>query len=286
MKQKEIIELELKANSLREKILEMIVKANSGHLAPAFSIIELLTVLYYKILNINPAHPVWPERDRFILSKGHGCAALYAILAEKGFFPLDALFTFCQPGSILGSHPEMQKIPGVEASTGSLGHGLSIAVGISLAGRFDRRDYRTFCLVGDGECNEGSIWEAAMSASHHKLDNLTAIIDYNKLQASGTVKEVLSTHPMEEKWRAFGWKTVEVDGHNIKEVFNIFKKTPFKKGKPSAIIAHTVKGKGISFVENEVSWHTLIPNNQEYELAKNELRKRNAKLSSKIKKAE
>ena len=283
MRQTEIIKLKLKANSIREKILTMVTKAKSGHIASAFSIVETLIILYYKILNLDLNNPKWDERDRFILSKGHGCVALYAVLAEKGFFPVETLFTFCKPGSILGGHPEMQKIPGVEASTGSLGHGLSIAVGIALAGKYDKKKYRTFCLIGDGECNEGSIWEAAMFATHKKLDNLVVIVDYNKLQSSGRVEEVLSLEPFGKKWEAFGWKVKEIDGHNMQQLFHALNKIPLKKRQPTLIISHTVKGKGVSFIENVVSWHTMIPNDDEFNLAKEELKNERLSLLNNIK---
>jgi transketolase len=267
----ELIKLRQKAAFLRRKILDMVTQANSGHLGSAFSMVELLVVLYNKILNIDPENPDWEERDRFILSKGHGCVALYAVLAEKGFFSADILDSFCQQGSILGGHPEMQKVPGIEASTGSLGHGLSMAAGISLAAKADKAGYRTYCLLGDGECNEGSVWEAALFAAHHKLENLVVIVDYNKLQSSGPVDEILALDSLAAKWEAFGWEVIEMDGHNITRIFQTLQKMPLKQGKPCAIIADTVKGKGVSFMENVVRWHTMLPNEQELEQARKEL---------------
>jgi transketolase len=268
----ELIKLRQKAKFLRGKMLDMVTQADSGHLASAFSMVELLVVLYGKVLNVDPEKPDWENRDRFILSKGHGCVALYAVLAEKGFFSVDILDSFCREGSILGGHPEMQKVPGIEASTGSLGHGLSIAAGISLAGKVDKAGYHIYCLMGDGECNEGSVWEAALFAAHHELENLIVIVDYNKLQASGPVDEILALHSLAAKWEAFGWEVAEIDGHDIIQILQTLKKIPFKKGRPSAIIAHTVKGKGVSFMENIARWHTMLPDEQELKRAKEELR--------------
>lgn len=267
-----IRELKQESNLVRHKILEVAARAKSGHIASAFSIVELLLVLYYYILNIDPKNPRKEDRDRFILSKGHGCLALYTVLAVKNFFPTEVLETFCQPGSILGVHPEMQKVPGIEASTGSLGHGLSISVGISLAAKYDRKKYRIFCLLGDGECNEGSVWEAAMSAAHHKLDNLIAIIDYNKFQASGPVERILSLDSLVNKWQAFGWEAREIDGHNLEQILQVLQSVPFRKECPSVIIAHTIKGKGVSFIENNNVWHTKIPSDEELKQAFSELK--------------
>lgn len=272
MKSTEIKDLKLRANIFRQQILEMIVKNKDSHIASAFSLVEILVSLYYKILKINPKNPEWENRDRFILSKGHGGAALYVTLAEKGFFPKSVLDTLCQPKSILGGHPDMLKIPGIEASTGSLGHGLPIAIGISLAAKTDRKNYRTYCLVGDGECQEGTIWEAAMCAPQHKLDNLTVIVDYNKLQICGPVSEIVNLEPFSEKWKSFGWEAVEVDGHNIEEMISTLKKVPFKKDKPSVIIAHTVKGKGVSYMENVTKWHSMLPDIEQLKQAKKELK--------------
>jgi len=259
------------AKVVRGRILNMIYKTKSGHIASSFSIVEILLALYFGILRVNPSNPSDPDRDRFILSKGHGCAALYVVLAEKGFFSADKLETFCQIGSILGGHPERGKVPGIEASTGSLGHGLSIGAGIALGGKRDSMSYRTFVLMGDGECDEGSVWEAALFAAQHRLDNLTAIIDYNRFQASGRVDEIISLEPLVKKWAAFGWATFEVDGHDENALSQILENIPYQKGKPSAVIAHTVKGKGVSFIEHNQAWHTKIPNGEEFLGAKKEL---------------
>lgn len=256
--------LQKQANTIRKNVVKMVARGGGGHIGSALSIVDVVTVLYFAILKIDPLKPNWKERDRFILSKGHGCAALYAALAHRGFFPVSLLDTFYQDGTTLLGHPELQKVPGLECSSGSLGHGLSIGVGFSLAARADNIPYRTFVLLGDGECDEGSVWEAAMSASHFHLDNLVAIVDYNKLQATGTTGEVMSLEPLAGKWRAFGWATREVNGNDIRQVLSAMSKVPFRAGKPSLLIAHTTKGKGVSFMENQVMWHYRTPDqNQE-----------------------
>jgi len=273
MKKKEDIQrLRDLAKNIRKSIFMCICNGGGGHIPASLSIVEILTVIYGRILNINHNNPRDPDRDRFILSKGHGCVALYAVLAEKGFFPKRLLNQFGRKGSILGGHPDMHMIPGVEASTGALGHGFSFGAGMALAGKIDKRDYRVFVLLGDGECQEGSIWEAAMFAPQHKLDNLIAIIDYNKLQAMGPLDEIVSLEPFKEKWKAFGWETAEVDGHDIINLDKVFKKVPFVKDKPSLIIAHTVKGKGVSFMENSPIWHYRLPKSDEMKLACEELK--------------
>jgi transketolase len=233
--------------------------------------VDLLTVLYSGVLRVNPAQPDWPDRDRFILSKGHGCAGVYAVLAETGFFPLSWLDDFYQDGSRLAGHITHTGLPGVDASTGSLGHGLSIACGMALAGKRDERPYRVFTLLSDGECDEGSTWEAVLFAPHHRLDNLVAIVDYNKIQSLGTVKEVLDLDPLAAKWEAFGWAVREIDGHNFDQVESALKGIPFEPGRPSCIIAHTVKGKGVSFMENKLLWHYRSPDEQELRRALAEL---------------
>ena len=252
--QSENIELDDRSKEIRRTIVKMMRASKRGHLASALSIVEIIRVLYDAILNYDPADPKWPKRDRFILSKGHGALALYPILAEKGFFPEDELWTYCLRDSILGGHPEV-KAPGVEASTGSLGHGVSIGLGFALNAKYEKAKYKVYVLVGDGETNEGSIWEAALSAAKHKLDNLTVIIDCNAQQSYSTTKEVLDLAPYGEKWKAFGFAVVEVDGHNVSDLKNIFSRLPLEPGKPSVIICHTVKGKGIKTVERDLSWH-------------------------------
>ena len=240
---------------LRRLVMRALINGGRGHVGPAMSLIEIFRVLYDDILRVRPGQPDWPERDRCILSKGHGCLALYAILADKGFFPEADLDTFCAFDSRLGGHPEFGKVPGVEASTGALGHGLSIGLGIALAQKMKKRDARVFVVLGDGEINEGSIWEAAMTASKHRLDNLIAVIDYNKLQSYGPTAEVLDLEPLRAKWESFGFAVSEVDGHNIEALGATFAEVPVEAGRPTAIICHTVKGKGIPAAENNAAWH-------------------------------
>jgi transketolase len=219
------------------------------------SLIEIMRVFYDDILRYRANEPKWTGRDRLILSKGHGCIALYVLLADKGFFPLETLDTFCRRDSILGGHPEAGKIPGVEASTGALGHGLSIGVGMALAARIEQRDSRVVVVMGDGEINEGSVWEAALCAGKHGLTNLTAVIDYNKIQSAGPTREIQDLEPLVDKWRAFNFETVEVDGHDVNALRELLLRLPLSQTKPTAIICHTVKGKGISFAEHDPSWH-------------------------------
>jgi len=236
----------------RRDMIDMVIAAGRGHVASAFSLVEILLVLYNEILRFDPKRHDWPDRDRLILSKGHGCLALYAILADHGFFPREALKHYCAPKGILGGHPERHKVPGVEASTGALGHGLSIGVGMALAAKRDGRDYRVFVVVGDGECDEGSVWEAALSASKHRLDNLTVLIDYNKQQSYGDVAEVLPLEPFADKWRAFGFETGEADMKRPQELRDLL--THVSAG-PRAVICHTIKGQGVSFMERNLHWH-------------------------------
>lgn len=270
----EILQLELKATQMRKQILEMIVAAGGTHIASAFSIIDLVVFLYEKVLNINPKDPKNKNRDKFVLSKGHGCAALYVVLADFGFFPKRLLKSYTSPGSILGGHPDSLRIPGVETSTGSLGHGFSVAVGFALANKMNNSKSLVYCLVGDEELNEGSNWEASMIAAHHKLDNLVLIIDENKLMISGFAKDILDSLSFSEKFRAFGWNTIEIDGHNFSEMIKAFEKAPIKNGKPTVIIADTVKGKGVSYMENKKEWYSVLPNEEQMEIAKDELNSR------------
>jgi transketolase len=247
--------LDARSVELRREILRIVHSSRRGHINSAFSLVEILRVLYDDVLRVDPARPDWPDRDRFILSKGHGCLALYPVLAEKGFFPKEHLATFCASGSILGGHPQAGKVPGVEASTGSLGHGLPIGVGFALNARLDGRDYRTFVLLGDGECDEGSVWEAALCAGKHRLASLTVLVDYNKMQCYGTTREVQDLEPFAAKWRAFGFATREVDGHDVRALRRLLRATPFDERKPSAIVCHTVKGRGIPKLEENAGWH-------------------------------
>jgi len=257
LNEKELIKkISNKAKEFRKEIVEVTCRAKQAHIGSALSCADIIATLYFGILKVNPRDPKSKDRDRFILSKGHGCLALYSALAGKKFFKKGLLYTFNQFKSILGGHPDMLKIPGVEASTGSLGHGLSIGLGMALAGKVDCKDYRVFVLLGDGECEEGSVWEASMAAAHLKVDNLVVIVDNNGIQLLDFTDNILSSlKPLGKKFKAFGWLVKEIDGHNIKEILKALRSVPFKKGKPSCIIAHTVKGKGISFMENQPRWH-------------------------------
>ena len=253
MKTKNIKELEKISKQARSLLIETLVCAGCGHPGGALSCMDILTVLYFDILKIDPKNPKWEERDRFILSKGHSSIGLYSILHLRGFLDKKTLLTFRQDGSSLCGHPDMNKVPGVEMSTGSLGHGLSVGIGLALAAKKDNQKHRVFVLMGDGETQEGSVWEAAMFAAHHKLDNLTAIVDRNKIQIDGFTEDILALEPYKAKWEAFGWQVEEIDGHNMEQI----QKALIKKssGKPLLVLANTIKGKGISFMENNPAWH-------------------------------
>lgn len=240
---------------LRGLIIDALEGGARGHVGASLSLVEILRVLYDEVLRIDPKAPQDPNRDRCILSKGHGCLTWYAVLADKGFFPISELAEQCRPGSMLGGHPERGFVPGVEASTGSLGHGLSIGVGLALAARMQRRPSRVFVIMGDGELDEGSVWEGALCAAKHKLENLVGLVDYNKLQSYGPVKDVLDLEPLADKWRAFGFAVKEVDGHDVEALGDALRKIPFETGKPSLLICHTVKGKGLKVAEHNASWH-------------------------------
>jgi len=247
--------LDARSRHLRRLIVDALKGGGRGHLGSSMSMVEILRVLYDTTLRYRATDPSWDERDRFILSKGHGCLALYAVLADKGFFPVPELLGFCRADSRLGGHPERGKVPGVEASTGALGHGLPIGVGVALALRMKGNDARVIVLTGDGEINEGSNWEAAMSAAKHRLANLTVMIDYNKLQSYGPTREVLDLEPLTDKWRAFGFTVEEVDGHDVASLERVLESLPLSSSTPSAIICHTVKGKGFPFAEGNPDWH-------------------------------
>jgi transketolase len=247
--------LDGRSRALRRQIVRTLGCAKRGHIGSAFSVLEILRVLFDDVMRYDPRNPRWASRDRCILSKGHACLGLYVLLADKGFFPETELWKFCQSDGILGGHPEYGKVPGVEASTGSLGHGLSLGIGFALSARHARSGSRTFVVIGDGEANEGSVWEAAMCAAKHGLSDLTVLMDYNKQQSYGTTREVLDLEPLADKWRAFGFAVAEVDGHNVAELRDTLGRTPFEQDRPSVIICHTVKGKGISFVERNLQWH-------------------------------
>lgn len=249
------IVLDQRSIYLRRLILDALEGGQRGHLGPALSILEIVRVLYDEILHIDPANPFNENRDRFILSKGHGCLALYALLADKEYFPKGELKRFCRFDSILGGHPEREKLPGIEFSTGSLGHGLSVGVGMAMAARLKNKTWRTFILLGDGELNEGSIWEAALHASKHQLRSLTLIIDLNEMQASGSTSKVVSVSPLAAKWKSFGFDVYECNGHDISEIVNLLKFKDTEIGKPRVIIAHTIKGKGIKSAEDSDFWH-------------------------------
>jgi len=262
------------AARIRYHTLLMVNKAKSAHIGTCYSMAELLAVLYGSFLRVDPERPDWPERDRFVLSKGHGAAALYAVLSERGFFPVGWLETYYQNGSRLAGHVTHHHVPGVEVSTGSLGHGLSIATGMALSAKRDGRTHRVVALLSDGECDEGSTWEPVMFASHHQLDNLVAIVDYNKIQSLGTVKEVMDLEPFADKWRAFGWGVREIDGHDVTEIQSTLSTLPFEAGRPNCVIAHTVKGKGVSFMEDKLLWHYRTPQGEEFADALAELEAR------------
>lgn len=274
-------ELALKARAVRRHILRMTAAAGSGHPGGSLSAADILTALYFRVLRLDATRPDWTERDRFVLSKGHGAPALYAVLAERGFFPVAELESLRRLGSRLQGHPDMKSTPGVEASTGSLGQGLSFAVGLALAGKLDRASWRVYALLGDGETQEGQIWEAAMAASHYRLDNLTAFLDHNGLQIDGPVDKVMSISPVEEKWRAFGWRVLSIDGHDLgailratsaagKSSVDVAEKSE-DRGRPTMIIARTIKGRGVSFMENRAEWHGKAPNAEQLEAALKEL---------------
>jgi transketolase len=263
--------LKKRANELRISILNMAVRANGGHIGGAYSIIDVMTALYFRVLKHDPSNPAWPERDRVIYSKGHGSLALYNVLAGTGYFGEERLQKFSVDGGLLAGHPERDFVPGVEATTGSLGHGLSIGCGMALADQLDKNTRRVFVIMSDGECNEGSIWEAAMSASQFKLDNLTLVIDSNKLESLGKVSDIMNIEPLGERFRTFGWGVVEIDGHDMELVVEALERAPFEASKPSLIVAHTVKGKGVSFMENVPMWHFRAPNEKETKMALAEL---------------
>lgn len=259
------------AKTIRLHALRMTSLGGSSHIGSVFSMADLVAVLYGSILKIDPKRPKWPERDRFILSKGHAGSGVYAALAEKGFFDIKTLETHYQDGSILSGHISHKGVPGVELSTGSLGHGLSVGAGMAYGAKLDQQKHRVFVLMSDGECDEGSNWEAILFAAHHGLDNLVAIVDYNKLQSIGPVSETLGLEPFADKWRSFGWSVKEVDGHDHAEIHQTLASVPFDTGKPSCIIAHTIKGKGVSFMENSVLWHYRTARGEEYAAALKEL---------------
>ena len=269
--EEKVTELEAAAKNIRKRILQMIYNAQASHIASSFSIVDILLYLYESVLNIDPAEPHNLARDRLVLSKGWAASALYAVLARKGFFSEVLLDTYCKDGSPFIGITSMSGIPGIEATTGSMGHGLPIAVGMALAGSMNEKSYRVFCVISDGELDEGSTLEAIFFAGFHALSNLTLIIDYNKYQSFGKVKDVLDPEPLADKFKAFRWSAQEVNGHDFKDMADVFSSLPGEKGKPTAIIAHTIKGKGVSFMENKNDWHYRPPNQEQYETALAEL---------------
>lgn len=271
MKIEDIKELEQKAKEIRRGIIEQVYIGKSGHPGGALSIADILAVLYFNELNINEKEPQWEERDRVVLSKGHSSPAIYAALAERGYFSKEELKSFRNISGKLQGHPDMNKIAGIDMSTGSLGQGLSVANGMAIAAKMDKKDYRVYAILGDGEIEEGQVWEAAMSAKKYKLDNLCVIIDNNNLQIDGTIEEVMSSYPIDKKFEDFGFEVINIDGHNIQEILDALEKARMIKGKPTCIIAKTTKGKGISFMENKVEWHGKAPSEEQYRKAMEEL---------------
>lgn len=284
MKITETLALEKIANNVRIDILEEVYNAKSGHIGGAFSIADILTVLYFNEMNIDAKSPDSADRDRLVLSKGHASAALYAVLAEKGYIDKEELKTFRNIDSNLQGHPDMNKVPGVDMTTGSLGQGLSVANGMALSSKLDSRGYRVYCILGDGELQEGQVWEAAMTAEKYQLDNLCVIIDANELQLTDTTMNVkgINQNDIEQKFRAFGFQTVVIDGHNIESIIRALTIAEMTKGKPTAIICKTIKGKGVSFMENQIDWHGKAPNDEEYKIAIQELKQEAEKIQEKI----
>lgn len=267
----DIKELENKAKEIRKDIIEEVYSAQSGHPGGALSIADIIAVLYFDEMNIDEKNPKWEDRDRFVLSKGHATAALYAVLAEKGFFPKENLKGFRNIESKIQGHPNMNDVPGIDMSTGSLGQGLSVANGMAIGAKMDNKSYRVYCILGDGEIEEGQIWEATMASSKYKLDNLCVIIDNNNLQIDGTIEEVMSSYPIDKKFESFGFNVITINGHDIEQIKEALKQAKQTKEYPTCIIAKTIKGKGVSFMENKAEWHGKAPKKEEYEQAMKEL---------------
>jgi transketolase len=269
--QEVITELETMARNIRQDIIEMIYTVQSGHPGGSLSATDIVTALYFYFMRVNPENPNWAQRDRFVLSKGHACPVWYSALAEKGFFPKEELLTLRKINSRLQGHPVMGKPPGIDVTTGSLGQGLSLGVGMALGLKLDGGDSRVYVLISDGELNEGQIWEAAMAAAKFNLDNLIVVLDYNNLQLDGWCSDVMPIEPIADKWHAFNWEVFEMNGHDMREIIKTIKIAQSIKGKPSIIIAHTIKGKGVSYMENKCEWHGKSPNDEQYEQAMREL---------------
>lgn len=274
MKITNIKDLEDKAKQIRIGIIEEVYNAKSGHPGGSLSIADVFTVLYFNEMNIKPENPKWEDRDRLVLSKGHCSPVLYSCLANRGYFSIKDLKTFRKIDSYLQGHPDINKVPGVDMTSGSLGQGLSVANGMAIAGKMAGKDYRVYCILGDGEIEEGQIWEAAMASSKYKLDNLCVVVDNNNLQIDGTIEEVMSSYPIDEKFKSFGFQVINIDGHDIDEILKAFEVAKNVKEKPTCIIAKTIKGKGISYMENQVGWHGKAPNEEQYQTAMEELKKK------------
>lgn len=271
MEKQKLIELKKKATLIRKHIIDEVFSASSGHPGGSLSCTDILTTLYFNEMNVDPKNTKWEDRDRFVLSKGHCAPALYGTLAEKGFFPVEDLVKFRSIDSYLEGHPSMRYVPGVDMSTGSLGQGISAAVGMAMAGKLDKKNYRVYAILGDGELQEGQVWEASMAAAHYKLDNLVAFLDHNGLQIDGKITSVMSPEPVADKFRAFGWKVIAVDGHDIAQIAAALDEAKTVKGQPVMVVAETVKGKGVSFMENEAGWHGTAPNKEQRDQAISEL---------------
>ena len=272
------LELQRKANEVRKGIIASTHSAKAGHPGGSLSAADIFTFLYFEEMNVDPKNPSWEDRDRFVLSKGHTAPGLYAALAHRGFFPVEDLLTLRKVGSYLQGHPSMKSVPGVDMSTGSLGQGISTAVGMALAGKMDGKDYRVYTVLGDGEIQEGQVWEAAMMAGHKKLDNLVAVVDNNGLQIDGDIADVCSPYPIDEKFASFGWHTINIDAHDFDAIRAAFNEAKETKGQPTVIIAKSIKGKGVSFMENQASWHGVAPNDEQCEKALAELEEAGEKL--------
>ncbi len=277
----ENLQLKKIANEVRKNIVTGLHSAKSGHPGGSLSAADMMTFLYYEEMNVDAKNPQSPDRDRFVLSKGHAAPVLYGVLAEKGFIPKEDIVTLRKPDSYLQGHPDMKHTPGVDMSSGSLGQGVSTAVGMALAGKMDDKDYRVYTLLGDGEIEEGQVWEAAMFAGHRKLDNLVVIVDNNNLQIDGTVEEVCSPYPIDKKFEAFNFHVIVINGHDFDEIRNALNEAKNTKGQPTAIIMNTVKGKGVSFMENQVNWHGAAPNDEQFAVAMEELEKAGEALCQK-----
>ena len=282
MNEKRVTELAIIANKIRKNALTAVYSAQSGHPGGSLSIADLLALLYFEVMNVDPKYPKKSDRDRLVLSKGHTAPALYSALAERGFFPIDDIKTFRNSKSYLQGHPDMNKVPGIDMSTGSLGQGVSTAGGMALSAKLDNKDYRVYSILGDGELEEGQVWEQAMFAAHYKLDNLTIFVDFNGLQIDGDVTEVMNPTPIDKKFEAFGWNVIVADGHDISDLYSAIETAKATKGMPTAIIMKSVKGKNVSFMENNAGWHGAAPNEEQYNQAITELNAKIAELEARI----